>query len=220
MYYTKAQYLEALKSELLKRNVTDGEILEDFEQHFNIGISEGLSEEQVCEKLGSPAEIANQYAPEDYAENIQSTVNENQMNGNATQEDFAQNNYSYNNGTPESNVNAGAIVGVICLDVFVLAWAIPALFSLLISYWSVMASFFAVPLFMLLFALVPPQIAESIAIFSTFNPTTQLFSALIIFGIALIMSAFCIDIWKGFIKLLKSIGRLHYKAFTGKNATF
>ena len=148
MYTSKAQFLEALKSELLKRNITDNEILEDFEQHFNIGLSEGLTEAQVCEKLGAPAEIANQYAPEGYTENVSNTANQTNANANynqtannsaqTQQTAFAENNYNYNNtntntSAPQNNANdntdVAKIVGVVCLDVLVLTWAIPALFS-------------------------------------------------------------------------------------------
>ncbi len=234
MYTSKAQFLEALKAELLKRNITDNEILEDFEQHFNIGLSEGLTEAQVCEKLGAPAEIANQYAPEGYAENVSNTANANQTNNNADynqtqQTSFAENNYNYNNAntntaTPQNNTNdnidVAKIAGVVCLDVFVLTWAIPTLFSLLISYWAVMISFFVTPIVMLIHIFLGTQVFGSMILVSMLTPTAGIFAALILFGIALIMSAFCVSIWKAFGKLMQAIGRLHYEVFTGKKATF
>lgn len=239
MYYTKAQFLEVLKSELLKRGITDNEILEDFEQHFDIGLSEGLTEAQVCEKLGAPAEIANQYAPEGYTENVNDTQSVNQASSNANynqannntsynqtqQTSFAENNYNYSNANaPQNNsgdnVNVAKIAGVICLDVFLLVWAIPTLFSLLISYWGVMISFFVTPVVMLISILLGTQIFGSMLIVSALTPAAGIFAALILFGIALIMSAFCVDIWKGFGKLMQAIARLHVEAFTGKKATF
>ena len=230
MYYTKAQFLEVLKAELLKRGVTDNEILEDFEQHFEIGLSEGLTEAQVCEKLGAPAEIANQYAPDGYSENsaaqnvnqTENNVNQNQGQQNA----FAENNYSYGNinqTAPQNNgdnADIAKIIGVICLDVFVLVWAIPTLFSLLISYWGVMISFFVTPVVMIITILFGSFFVGAPMIVSMLTPAAGIFAALILFGIALIMSAFCIDIWKGFGKLMQAIARLHYEAFTGKKATF
>lgn len=230
MYYTKAQFLEVLKAELLKRGVTDNEILEDFEQHFEIGLSEGLTEAQVCEKLGAPAEIANQYAPEGYSENSAAqNVNqtENNVNQNQGQQSaFAENNYNYGNAnqtSPQSNgdnPDIAKIIGVICLDVFVLVWAIPTLFSLLISYWGVMISFFVTPVVMIITILFGSFFVGAPMIVSMLTPAAGIFAALILFGIALIMSAFCIDIWKGFGKLMQAIARLHYEAFTGKKATF
>lgn len=230
MYTSKAQFLEALKAELLKRNITDNEILEDFEQHFNIGLSEGLTEAQVCEKLGAPAEIANQYAPESYSESAGNTSNQYVNNSNETQQaGFAENNYNYNNANtntaaPQSNINdnmdIAKIVGVICLDVFILTWAIPTLFSLLISYWAVMISFFVTPVVMIIGILLGSQLFGSMMIVSMLTPAAGIFAALILFGIALIMSAFCVDIWKAFGKLMQAIGRLHYEVFTGKKATF
>lgn len=231
MYYTKAQFLEVLKAELLKRGVTDNEILEDFEQHFEIGLSEGLTEAQVCEKLGAPAEIANQYAPEGYNENTAAAQNVNQAENNVNQNQgqqsaFAENNYNYGNANqtaPQSNgdnADVAKIIGVICLDVFVLAWAIPTLFSLLISYWAVMISFFVTPVVMIIGIIFGSFFVSSPIIISMLTPAAGIFAALILFGIALIMSAFCIDIWKGFGKLMQAIARLHYEAFTGKKATF
>ncbi len=230
MYTSKAQFLEALRSELLKRNITDSEILEDFEQHFNIGLSEGLTEAQVCEKLGAPAEIANQYAPDGYTEDVSNATNQTANNSTQTQQTgFAENNYNYNNANtntsaPQSNRNdnmdVAKIIGVICLDVFVLTWAIPTLFSLLISYWAVMISFFVTPVVMIIGIIFGSQFVGSAIIVSMLTPAAGIFAALILFGIALIMSAFCIDIWKAFGKLMQAIGRLHYEAFTGKKATF
>ncbi len=239
MYTSKAQFLEALKSELLKRNITDSEILEDFEQHFNIGLSEGLTEAQVCEKLGAPAEIANQYVPDGYAENVSNTANQTNNNVNynqsannsaqAQQTGFAENNYNYNSSntntaTTQNNTNdnmdAAKIAGVVCLDVFVLSWAIPTLFSLLIGYWAVMISFFVTPVVMIISIILGSQFFGSMIFVSMLTPAAGIFAALILFGIALIMSAFCISIWKGFGKLMQAIGRLHYEVFTGKKATF
>ncbi len=231
MYYTKAQFLEVLKAELLKRGITDNEILEDFEQHFEIGLSEGLTEAQVCEKLGAPAEIANQYAPEGYSENTATAQNvnqaENRANYNQTQQSaFAENNYNYSNvnqNAPQNNndnADIAKIVGIICLDVLVLTWAIPTLFSLLISYWAVMISFFVTPVVMIISVLFGSYFVSAPIFVSMLTPTAVIFAALILFGIALIMSAFCIDIWKGFGKLMQAIARLHYEAFTGKKATF
>ena len=242
MYANKTQFLEALKGELLKRNISDNEILEDFEQHFNIGLSEGLSEQQVCEKLGNPAEIANQYAPEDFRETTNTTQkiadantqtnteNTTQTNaGNTTQTAFAENNY--NSTAPSdaytytgNDVNVAKIVGIICLDIFLLTWGIPTLFSLMIAYWGVMISFFAasviIPISVLVGGPILSSIFGSMIFVSMLTPAAGIFAALILLGIALIMSAFCISIWKGFGKLMQSIGRLHYEVFTNKKAPF
>ncbi|MBP3921420.1 MAG: DUF1700 domain-containing protein [Ruminiclostridium sp.] len=231
MYYTKAQFLEVLKAELLKRGITDNEILEDFEQHFEIGLSQGLTEAQVCEKLGAPAEIANQYAPEGYTESTDTKQNTNQTESNTTsaqtqQSAFAENNYNYSNANQSApqnngdNADVAKMVGVICLDVLVLTWAIPTLFSLLISYWAVMISFFVTPVVMIIGIIFGSYFFSAPMIVSMLTPAAGIFAALILFGIALIMSAFCVDIWKGFGKLMQAIARLHYEAFTGKKATF
>lgn len=56
---TKNEYLEKLK-EILTGIETDlaREIVEDYEEHFEMGLKKGKTEEQVCEELGDINEIA------------------------------------------------------------------------------------------------------------------------------------------------------------------
>ena len=50
----KVEYLDALK-EALKNTDKDimEEIISDYEEHFQVGVENGKSEEQICEDLGS-----------------------------------------------------------------------------------------------------------------------------------------------------------------------
>lgn len=62
---TKKDFMIALHEEFQKIGaVDDPEIFDDFEQHFSQGIADGMTEEQVCEKLGDVSEIAKQYVSE------------------------------------------------------------------------------------------------------------------------------------------------------------
>lgn len=59
---TKAEYLERLKSGLLRNNVPDAdEIVSEYEQHFAFKLADGFSEEEIAAKLGAPGEIAAQF---------------------------------------------------------------------------------------------------------------------------------------------------------------
>ncbi len=61
----KKEYLEEVKKAL---NNVDAEVvldvIEDFENHFDIGMEEGRSEEAIAEELGDPKDIAKQFADE------------------------------------------------------------------------------------------------------------------------------------------------------------
>lgn len=60
---TKQEYLNELKSELTKNAVPDADdILLEYEQHFQFKLADGFAEEEIALKLGSPAQIAAQYA--------------------------------------------------------------------------------------------------------------------------------------------------------------
>jgi len=59
---TKIEYLDQLRSELKKNNVTDmKDILAEYEQHFAFKLTDGYSEEEIAAKLGKPQTIAIQF---------------------------------------------------------------------------------------------------------------------------------------------------------------
>ncbi len=63
---TKADFINNLDKALVRFGVMDrGEILSDFEQHFADSAQNGMSEAEICEKLGDITEIAKQYG-DDY----------------------------------------------------------------------------------------------------------------------------------------------------------
>ena len=62
----KAAFMNELTKSLSEYGVNDSrEILLDFEQHFEDGKAAGETEDEVCEKLGDPVEIAKQYVEEE-----------------------------------------------------------------------------------------------------------------------------------------------------------
>ena len=59
---TKKEYLEELRKELEKNNVDEvGEIIAEYDDHFEYKKEEGLTEEEIAKKLSSPKEIAKEY---------------------------------------------------------------------------------------------------------------------------------------------------------------
>lgn len=60
---TKQEYLNELKSELIKQGVEDTEeVLTEYEQHFLFKLADGFPEEEIAAKLGAPGTIAAQFA--------------------------------------------------------------------------------------------------------------------------------------------------------------
>lgn len=59
---SKEEFLNILREGLKKLDSkTQEEILYDYEEHFTIGLSKGMSEAEIAKALGSPRVIANQY---------------------------------------------------------------------------------------------------------------------------------------------------------------
>lgn len=59
---TKLDFLEKLKTELNRKNVSDAaDIIEEYEQHFAFKLADGYCEEEIAAKLGDPKAIAAQY---------------------------------------------------------------------------------------------------------------------------------------------------------------
>lgn len=228
-YDNKADFLAALKNELIKYGVNDSEITEDFEQHFNIGLSQGQSEAEVCDKLGDPAEIARQYAPDFTGEFAQCTA----ANGTDNAANNAAAGYSsfdvppsgmdiqgcapYREQPKPCKASAGRIVGIICLDIFVFSWTIPALAALVIAYWAVMIAFFFAFFGIVLGTVCGGKMFDYEFFVSVLTPAANIFTAIASLGFGMLMCAFCLDVGKGIWKVLKSIGRAHRKAFTGKD---
>lgn len=58
----KNEFLNQLREELEKRNVADtADILEEYEQHFDLKLADGFFEEEIAARLGDPAMLAAQF---------------------------------------------------------------------------------------------------------------------------------------------------------------
>mgnify|MGYP004693035253 FL=1 len=61
----KNQYFKELKKQLKLYTVKESEdILKDYEEHFIEALNDGKTEEEICESLGNPENIAKQYLNE------------------------------------------------------------------------------------------------------------------------------------------------------------
>ena len=60
---TKSEYISTLSRELKRLGVQDsGDVIEEYEQHFEFKCADGCTEEEVAARLGSPAALAAQFA--------------------------------------------------------------------------------------------------------------------------------------------------------------
>ena len=58
----KTEFLNKLSDELKKRNVADAaDILEEYEQHFDLKLADGFFEEEIAARLGDPTMLAAQF---------------------------------------------------------------------------------------------------------------------------------------------------------------
>ena len=118
--------MSALTDRFRQMSLPADEIIEDIEQHFSEGKENGLTEQEICEKLGSPEEIAEAYIQDNGCEIPQSVINTVNDCGNITY-----------NREAAPKASAGLITAALCLDIFVYSWAIPTLLVLVIAYIAV-----------------------------------------------------------------------------------
>lgn len=71
----KREFLNELHANL--KGISSGEcedILQDFEEHFSLGLEEGKTEEQIAVALGSPKQIAKEMLASYHLEKVESTA--------------------------------------------------------------------------------------------------------------------------------------------------
>ncbi len=141
IYQNKAEFIGGLKNALSRYEIAGiQEIVQDFEQHFSDGAAAGETEQQVCEKLGDPEEIAKQYISEQMSSEQAVTNRPQSASDGFGSEPFGSEPYGSKpqmpppyNGAQNNSPDAGKIVGIICVDLLIFSWAIPALLSLILG---------------------------------------------------------------------------------------
>lgn len=216
----KAAFMNELTRSLNEYGVSDArEILLDFEQHFEDGIAAGETEDEVCEKLGDPVEIAKQYMPET---EIKVEEKETKQSG------FDSNKYSqpYTQAQPQTpppaqqeqgfSPDGGKVAAVLLIDVFVLSWAIPSLISIVFGLYGCAFGFGAGGIGAFIGGTAMNFVDTSTWFFTTFSPlTTTLFGVMMMSLCALLVVA-SIAATKGCINLVKHLINWHSETFVGR----
>ena len=122
----KYEFLYELNRNLyLLSQLERDDIIADYEEHFRIGIKDGFSEEEICERLGNPVTLANEF------------MSNNQPDRN----NFTQPKSSYSPNPSFSSANANSNQPLISLlvvlfNIFIGIWIIVSVFATWISLWA------------------------------------------------------------------------------------
>lgn len=213
----KKDFMELLGDSLSAYGVSDArEILLDFEQHFEDGIAAGETEEQVCEKLGDPIEIAKQYIPDadiDVEEKKQTTEASGFDTNSYTQQTVPP---VYNPQPQKFKPDAGKIVVILLIDIMIFTWALPTLVSLVISLYGVVAAFAGSGIAVVVGGILMNFMDTTKWFFTTLSPiSTSLFGVVMLAACPLLVIA-SIAATKGVINVFKRIINWHSEAFVGR----
>lgn len=222
---SKAEFMSALDSELTKYGITDkSEIFSDFEQHFTAGMEEGLTERQVCEKLGDISEIAKQYVDEEKLEHIESEQSKPNAAANSqSAQGFDGNSYAdsqpQNTAQPSEQpfrCEAGKVIGVICVDVFVFSWVLPAFAGVIASYLSIPISL-VVSGFMAFVGGIISVFGTVSFIATPFAPLSTILFGIMITALGGLATMLGLVIVQGAINVFINIINWHGRVFVGHN---
>ena len=216
----KTTFMNELTKSLSEYGVNDArEILLDFEQHFEDGKAAGETEDEVCEKLGDPVEIAKQYIPE---ADIKVEEKETKQSG------FDSNKYSqpYTQAQPQTpppaaqpqgfTPDAGKIIGILCVDVFVFSWALPSLISLIFGLYGCTVGFGGAAVGSIIGGTVMQFIDVSAWFFTTLSPVSTILFGVVLGAICALLAIASIAATKGCINMFKHIVNWHSEAFVGR----
>ena len=226
-YNTRADFMNGLRQALAGSDIADTrEILVDFDQHFDEGAAAGETEAEVCEKLGDVDEIVKQYISENSEQKCAKNsehFDPDELNVKKEGDDTApgqqippNQGFSQQNGG-SFNADAGNIIGLVCLDIFVLSWALPTLFGLIMGLYGVTIGFAASGVALFIASIVLMFTGVSGIITTGFAPLSVMFCGTMMCGFAGMLVIASIAATKGFINLCIAIINLHTRAFAGHN---
>lgn len=221
-YTNKEQYIQALINAMTRCGVTDQrEILTDFEQHFADGAAAGESEAQVCEKLGDPEEIAKQYASEDFFEEQPAAQNAADASGFGAEPGTAPaQNTSYAPPPVQQNgfrIQTGAVIGVVCVDIFVFSWAIPALASVIIGLYSTVVGLVGAGLGLFIGGVAAGAFGVPDWLYTCFSPVSTALLGVVLASGSLLLVGPCVAAGRGFINICINIINWHSRTLVGRN---
>ena len=216
----KETFMNELTKSLSEYGVNDSrEILLDFEQHFEDGKAAGETEDEVCEKLGDPVEIAKQYIPE---MDIKVEEKETKQSG------FDSNKYTQPYTQPQQTTpppvqqpqgfqpDSGKIIGILCVDVFVFSWAIPSLISLIFGLYGTTIGFGAAAIGSVIGGTIMQFVDVSSWFFTTLSPVSTILFGIVLGAICALLVIGSIAATKGCINIIKHIINWHSEVFAGK----
>jgi uncharacterized membrane protein len=139
----KDQFLTKLEVSLKKLPSDERQdILQDFEEHFTIGLAEGKSEEEISSSLGAPQQIAKEMAATYHIEKVEATA----TTGNIFRALWA-------------------VIGLGFFNIVIVLGPFIAIAAIIIAGWAVGVSFVASPLLVIANVIVFPQTFELFDLF-------------------------------------------------------
>lgn len=139
----KADFLSKLESSL--HQISEAErrdILQDFEEHFQIGLAEGKSEEDIVAGLGSPDHIAKELLANYHIEKVETKASA----GNMLRAVWS-------------------VIGLGFFNLVVVLGPFLALVGILLAGWIVSITFVASPILVLVNTLIHPSVFEAFELF-------------------------------------------------------
>jgi len=239
MYRTKNEFMLSLEKELGRAGIADrSEIIADFELHFADSLSQGLSEAEICSKLGSVSEIAKQYAEDEIypvvavvrdadppppKTSTSSSDYENsgyrfKFNKNVeSSSDYENSGIKVNidnikNTFDNKGINWGGLLVCLCVDIFVLSWALGALFALFTGLLAMPVAFLTAAIGSIVVGIV-----GNVGWFA--SPATGLlavFLGLMFLSLGGLLALAGVQLVKLFIKIIKAVIDWHGNMITGK----
>jgi len=160
---TRQEYLSAIRKELSSLSESEvNDIVRDFDEHFEVGLSQGKTEHEISAELGDPVSVARTYF--DDLEDVGHTMKESEeaaANGSAeaagqitpviapagTGTDSKAGTASAGNApqaVPVQKDVSGARLFVVLFNILLTWWVFLTIVGILISFWAVSAALLAV----------------------------------------------------------------------------
>lgn len=217
----KIDFMNKLRASLSEYGVADTrEILLDFEQHFEDGLAAGETEDEVCDKLGDPVEIAKQYISEaDIA--VEDKKEAPRAEAYAESDGFDTNNYTHVPPQPQVQPqafqpDAGKVILVILIDLLIMTWALPSLVSLIVSLYGITVSIGVSGIVVFIAGILMSFMDTTTWLFTTLSPvSTSLFGVVLMAATPLLVIG-CIAATKGIINVFKHFINWHSETFVGR----
>ncbi|CAM4106992.1 HAAS signaling domain-containing protein [Lederbergia lenta] len=139
----KYQFVKQLDSSLKKLPAGERlDIVQDFEEHFAIGMEEGKSEEEIANSLGSPRQIAKEIVASYHLEKVETTA----TTGNIFRAVWA-------------------VIGLGFFNLLIVLAPFMTLAAFIIAGWTAGIGFIVSPLLVLIDVVIAPEIFESFNLF-------------------------------------------------------